>query len=282
MSTSLAALAARLPRKRAFITGAGSGLGLEFARALALDGWSLGLFDVDSRQLTRAEQELSADGRRVFAFPGDVTHFEELAVAVNSFADVCGGLDLMINNAGVAAAGSLLETPLTDWRWIMEINLLGVVHGCRASVPHLQVNGNGIVINIASAAGFIAAPMMSAYSATKAGVIALSESLAGELAGNNVQVSVAMPGFMQTGLLTTARGPERERAVAGQLMRASKLSAADGAREILRAAAAGELHIVLPRQMRFAWRLKRWWPSWFVRRFPALRASLQSSTSERN
>lgn len=268
---SLALLNSRFPNKRAFITGGGGGLGLELARVLAREGWTLGLFDVDPGRLTLAESQLSDKGARVFAFPGDVTRFDELTVAVNSFADVNNGLDMMINNAGVACAGSLLELPLEDWRWIVDINLLGVVHGCRAAAPHLQHGGNGLLINIASAAAFVAAPLMAPYNATKAAVVAISESLVGELGPAGIQVSVAMPGFMQTDLLVTARGPEREREIANQLMTSSRYSAASGAQDILIAAAKGDIYIVLPKAMRSVWRIKRWWPVWFVRKFPHLR-----------
>jgi NAD(P)-dependent dehydrogenase (short-subunit alcohol dehydrogenase family) len=261
----------RFPGKRAFITGSGSGLGLELARTLARDGWSLGLFDVDPSRLALAEEELTNGGARVQAFPGDVTRFEELVVAVNSFADMAGGLDLMINNAGVACAGSLLESSLEDWRWIVDINLLGVVYGCRAGVPHLQRSGSGILLNIASAAAFVSAPLMTSYNATKAAVVAVSESLSGELAATGVQVSVAMPGFMQTNLLATARGPERERTIAEQLMQSSRYTVTQCATDILHGAAKGDIYIVLPKAMKSVWRLKRWWPQWFTRKFPHLR-----------
>jgi NAD(P)-dependent dehydrogenase (short-subunit alcohol dehydrogenase family) len=271
MPATLRQLNRRFPNKRAFITGGGSGLGLEMARALAREGWWIGLFDVDSERLARAEGELSSNGAHVLAYPGDVTRFEELVVAVNSFVDVAGGLDVMINNAGVACAGSLLETRLEDWRWIVDINLLGVVNGCRAGIPHLQHSGHGILLNIASAAAFVAAPFMSSYNATKAAVLALSESLAGELSNSGVQVSVAMPGFMQTDLLLTARGPQRERDTADQLMKSSRYTASMGAFDILERASKYELHIVVPGAMRHVWRIKRWFPSFFVRQFPRIR-----------
>jgi len=273
---SLAPLSRRLPGKRAFITGAGSGLGLEFARALVAEEWAVGLFDVDPSTLAKAEGELSARSTRVHAFPGDVRDHDELTVAVNSFADIVGGLDLMINNAGVACAGSLLEIPPEDWRWIVEINILGVVNGCRAGVPHLQRSGRGILLNIASAAAFVSPPFLTPYSATKAAVVSIGESLAVELANARIQVSVAMPGFMHTGLLKTARGPERERAIAEETMRNSRYSATDGARDILLGAARGELYIVLPKAMRNVWRFKRWLPDIFVRQFPHLRERFMS------
>src|SRR5690606_39572128 len=134
------ALNTRFPRKRAFITGAGSGLGLELARALARDGWALGLFDRNVERLAAVEADLSGSGVSVLAYPGDVTHAEELTVAVNSFAGAHDGLDLMINNAGIVAAGSLMDVAAADWQAVIETNLLGVVHGCRAAIPHLQRN----------------------------------------------------------------------------------------------------------------------------------------------
>jgi NAD(P)-dependent dehydrogenase (short-subunit alcohol dehydrogenase family) len=271
MTASLAALNHRLPGKRAFITGSGSGLGLALARALAAEGWALGLFDVDPSRLVEAEEELAAMGARVHAFPGDVTQSHELTVAVNLFADNVGGLDLMVNNAGVAVAGGLMETPLDDWRWIMDINVLGVVNGCRAGVPHLQRGGTGILLNIASAAAFVSPPFLTPYSTSKAAVVAISESLAAELAPSGIQVSVAMPSFMQTQLLSTARGPERERMIAEKLLNSSKYTVTQCAHEMLLDAADGDLYIVLPKALRKVWRLKRWWPQWFTRQFPHLR-----------
>jgi short-subunit dehydrogenase len=271
MSAMLSLLNQRFPSKRAFISGSGSGLGLELARLLASAGWSLGLFDRDVERLTQVESELSERGAKVHAFPGDITHADEFTVAVNAFADIAGGLDLMINNAGVGCAGGLLETSLEDWRWIVETNVLGTVNGCRAGVPHLQLGKGGILINISSAAAFIAPPYLTPYNATKAAVLALSESLAGELADSGVQVSVVLLGFIQTQLLSTARGPDRERQIAEYLMRSTRYTATAAALDILNCAAKGDLYIVLPKRMRSVWRFKRWWPEWFTRKFPHLR-----------
>jgi short-subunit dehydrogenase len=126
--------------------------------------------------------------------------------------------------------------------------------------------GAGLLLNTASSAGFAAAPRMSAYNATKAAVISLSETAAAELAGTGIQVSVAMPGFFSTHLLETMRAPEEERAMARRIMSASGKDATAAARAILGHAARGDLHIVWPREYRLAWRLKRLFPAWFVRR----------------
>jgi len=100
----------------------------------------------------------------VLAYPGDVTNADELTVAVNSFAATQDGLELMVNNAGVAGSGTLMEVSLEDWRWIVDINFMGVVHGARAAIPHLQRNGAGLIINVASAAAFAALPTILAGS----------------------------------------------------------------------------------------------------------------------
>lgn len=276
MTSRFSRLARRFPAKRAFITGASSGLGLELARALGSEGWTLGLFDRNVERLAHVEEELSGAGLTVLAYPGDVTNADELTVAVNSFAATHDGLDVMINNAGVAGSGTLMEVPLDDWRWIVDINFMGVVHGARAAIPHLQRNGAGLLINVASAAAFAAAPGMISYNATKAAVLSLSETLSGELASAGTQVSVVMPTFFQTSLLETFRGPPSAREQAAQLMQGSDYSAADVARDVLLQASAGRLHIVLPRSARMLWRLKRWAPRFFLKRVLTLREKMRA------
>lgn len=269
-------LARRFPARRAFITGASSGLGLELARALGNDGWTLGLFDRNSERLAHVEEELSGKGLTVLAYPGDVTNVDELTVAVNSFAATHDGLDVMVNNAGVAGSGTLMEVPLEDWRWIVDINFMGVVHGARAAIPHLQRNGSGLLINVASAAAFASAPGMISYNATKAAVVSLTETLSGELAASGTQVSVVMPTYFETSLLESFRGPAGAREQATQLMKGAGYTAPEVARDVLLQSAAGDLYIVLPKSARMLWRLKRWAPRFFLRRVLALRERMRA------
>ena len=135
----------------------------------------------------------------------------------------------------------------------------------------LVAAGSGLVLNVASSAGFAAAPQMSAYNATKAAVISLTETLEAELEGTGIQASVAMPGFFSTHLLATMRAPDEQRAMAQRIMQSSGEDATSAARAILGAAAAGRLHIVWPGKYRLAWRLKRLFPAWFVRRVAKMR-----------
>jgi len=264
MTPQFVQLNSRFPRKRAFITGAGSGLGLALAKALAADGWTLGLFDRNLERLTRVEAEFADAGVRLVAYPGDVTHADELTVAVNSFAASHDGLDVMINNAGVAGTGALMDVSLEDWRWIIDINLMGVVHGARAAIPHLQRNGTGLLINVSSAAAFTSAPGMSPYNATKAAVLSISETLVNELRPIGTQVSVVMPTFFRSSLLETLRGPERFKEFAQDAMQKSKYLVEDAAHDLLTAAGAGRTYIVLPKSARALWRMKRWMPVRFL------------------
>jgi NAD(P)-dependent dehydrogenase (short-subunit alcohol dehydrogenase family) len=270
---AIARLSGRLPGRRAFVTGAASGLGRAFALALARDGWRLGLVDLHADRLERVRAEVETAGGRAIAYAGDVAAGEFVAGALAAFAGEAGGLDLLINNAGVAVAGGVEVTPAADWRWAVDINLLGVVHGCRAAVPLLRQQGRGVILNIASSAGFAAAPQMGAYNATKAAVIALTETLAGELHGSGVQASVAMPGFFRTGLLETMRAPAAENAMAHRLMERSAYDAADAARAILAATARGRLYIVWPRQYVWLWRIKRFAPMRFLRLVQRMRSA---------
>ena len=275
-------LSHRFPAKRAFVTGAASGLGFAMAEALARDGWTLGLLDLSAPRLEQAVNRLrTSSAGEVNGYPGDVASPSFVAAAVDDFVARRDGLDVLVNNAGVAVAGPVEMTPVEDWRWIVEINLLGVVWGCRAALPTLKRQGRGLVLNIASSAGFAAAPQMAAYNVTKAGVIALSETLVAELAGTGLQVSVAMPGFFRTHLLDEMRAPPEENRLAHQLMDHSGHDPVEAAAALLAAAAAGDTWIVWPRKYRLAWRLKRWFPGWFLRRVQAFRDA-QLSKADRS
>jgi NAD(P)-dependent dehydrogenase (short-subunit alcohol dehydrogenase family) len=267
-------LSRRFPAKRAFVTGAASGLGLALARLFARDGWSVGLLDVAAGNLEQAAAQLRQLGARdVCPYLGDVARPDFVAESLRSFAAAhSGGFDVLVNNAGVAVAGGIDVTAVEDWQWIVGINLLGVVWGCRAAVPTLRAQERGgLILNVASSAGFAAAPQMAAYNATKAAVISLSETLVSELAGTGIQVSVAMPGFFRTHLLDQMRAPAAEGQLAHQLMDHARHDADAAALALLSAAARGDVHIVWPPEYRLAWRLKRWFPRWFLRRVQAFR-----------
>jgi NADP-dependent 3-hydroxy acid dehydrogenase YdfG len=274
MNTSppLTILARRFPAKRVFITGAGSGLGRAMALEFAAAGWRLGIADLSVDRSAAVAAELrTAGAATISAYTGDVASEPFVAASIADFAAGQSGLDVLVNNAGVAVAGAVDATPVADWRWIVDINLLGVVWGCRAGLPILRRQDSGLILNVASSAGFAAAPQMAAYNVTKAGVISLSETLAAELGGTGIQVACAMPGFFRTHLLDTMRAPGDELAMAHRLMDNSGHDPVEAARAILAAAARGDLYIVWPREYRLVWRLKRYFPLWFLKRVQRFR-----------
>ena len=259
-------LSATLPGRRAFITGGASGLGLALATLLARDGWTLALLDRDPARLGAAAHALrQAGAAAVHVFVADVTDEAACTRAVTDFATGAGGLDLMINNAGVAVAGRIDETPIADWRWALEINVVGVAIGCRAALPVMRAAGDGLILNIASAAAFACAAEMGAYNASKAAVVALTETLVQELAGTGIRAAVAMPGFFATRLLDSARAPGTTLDAARGLMQRSRYTAERAAADMLAACARGAVTIVLPAPYRTLWRLKRHLPRYFAR-----------------
>jgi NAD(P)-dependent dehydrogenase (short-subunit alcohol dehydrogenase family) len=263
---SAAALARQLPGQRAFITGGGSGLGLALATHLAAAGWTLGLLDREPTRLAQAQSLLLERGARgVHSWVADVTDEAAFASAVSAFADSTGGLELMINNAGVATAGSIASAPIADWRWALEINVIGVAIGCRVALPLMQRGTGGLIINIASAAAFASGPGMASYNASKAAVVALTETLAAEHGDDGIRALVAMPGFFPTRLLDTMRAPPDALGFARRMMERSGYTAERVALEILTAAARGRLHVVTPKGYARLWLFKRLAPARFVR-----------------
>lgn len=263
---SLVALDSRFPNKRAVITGGASGLGLATAQLLAPRGWSLGLLDRDAARLAEAAEQMRAKGSPACeAFVVDTTDEQAVRTAIDAFAAKSGGLDFAMNSAGVAVAGDLLETSTADWKWILDINVMGIVYSCRAELPHMMASGGGLVINVASAASFACSSRMSAYNASKAAVVALSETLFQEMAGHGVHVTAAMPGFFRTRLMEHARAPADARSFAQKMMQRSNLEADEVAGEIVARAAAGATHVVLPGTYRWLWRYKRLAPRSFLR-----------------
>jgi short-subunit dehydrogenase len=262
----LARLDARFPLKRALITGGASGLGYATAEWLARSGWRLALLDRDARRLGEAVGALGALGAvEVSTHVVDTGDADAVQAAVEQFGGAHAGLDLAMNAAGVAVAGRFLETPPQDWEWILRVNVLGVANSCRAELPYMQSAGGGLIINVASAAGFVSGADMSAYNASKAAVVSLSETLDQEHRRDGIQVVAAMPGFFRTRLLEHARAPTGALQTAKKIMHMSNLEAEPVAQEILARAAAGARHVVLPREYRFLWRYKRLSPGAFQR-----------------
>jgi NAD(P)-dependent dehydrogenase (short-subunit alcohol dehydrogenase family) len=251
--------------KTAVVTGAASGLGRAFCEELAARGAAVVAADIDVEGARATARSLAERGGKAVAIACDVSDAAQVESLAEAAREALGPIDLVVNNAGVAVAGPLDSISLEDWQWIMGINLWGVIHGCRSFAPAMKARGRGAIINIASAAGFLCAPDMAPYNVTKAGVIALSETLHAELLPAGVHVSVVCPTFFKTGILDASRGPvdERTRALAAKLMSRSAIQAGHVARAALDAAARNQLYVVPMTDGKVMWRLKRLQPERF-------------------
>ncbi|TRO25783.1 SDR family oxidoreductase [Ectopseudomonas mendocina] len=244
-------------QNRMMITGAGSGLGREIALRWAREGWRLALADVNEAGLAetlKLVREADGDG---FTRRCDVRDYSQLTALAQACEEQFGGIDIIVNNAGVASGGFFSELSLEDWDWQISINLMGVVKGCKAFLPLLE-KSKGKIVNIASMAALMQGPGMSNYNVAKAGVVALSESLLVELRQLEIGVHVVCPSFFQTNLLDSFRGPTPAmKAQVGKLLESSPISAADIATYIHDEVAKGSF-LILPHEMgRMAWALKQ-------------------------
>ena len=257
------------PQKRAFVTGAASGFGLALCEALARDGWTLGLADINEQGLVEAASKIKALGGQPLSFVLDVSDADAFQRVAASFVEQAGGVDVVINNAGIGVGGLLEETSLDDWNAAISINLMGVVHGCLAFVPPLKRAGSGHVINVASIAAVAAGPYMAAYNTAKAGVLGLSETLYSECKDAGVRVSVVMPSFFKTNIATTSRGNEAAKKMTEVLINRATYTAEEAAAYTLAEAAKGKLHIIFPRKAKTLWHWKRLLPGHYFSKMVA-------------
>jgi NAD(P)-dependent dehydrogenase (short-subunit alcohol dehydrogenase family) len=189
-----------LEGKVAVVTGAASGIGRGLADRWAADGMKVVLADIEAGPLEAARAELEAAGAEVLAVATDVSDGDRVDALAAATLERFGAVHLVCNNAGVGGGGRSWDVSREDWAWVLGANLWGVIHGIRAFVPHLVAQDEGHVVNTASIAGFAYAPMMGPYNASKAAVVAISETLKSELAlqGSKVGVSVLCPGWVRT------------------------------------------------------------------------------------
>ncbi len=257
----------RLPNAvRAVVTGAGSGLGRGFCNQIAARGGKLVVSDIDEKSAEQTAEILRSRGAEAHVVKCDVSHAREVEQLAKQADELLGGVDLLVNNAGVATVGAVGDIPIDDWHWLLGINLFGVIYGCHAFVPRMKRQKSGHIINVASAAGLLSAPNMGPYNVSKAGVVALSETMFSELEPFHVGVTVLCPTFFQTNILNSARDHAengKARKVAERAMERAKITADGVANVALDAADAGKLHVIPQADGRWMWRLKRLAPSKF-------------------
>jgi NAD(P)-dependent dehydrogenase (short-subunit alcohol dehydrogenase family) len=190
-----------LSGKVAFITGGSRGIGLAIARALRGQGADIAITGTDQQHLDTAERDLLSGGAggRVMALRADVRSYAEVEKALSSVAAQFGGVDILINNAGVGVFRSVAETTIDEWQRVIETNLSGVFHCCHAALPLLKQRGGGWIINISSLASKNPFVNGAAYCASKSALNAFSEALMQEVRYDGVRVAYVLPGSVNTG-----------------------------------------------------------------------------------
>ena len=266
-----------MTQRQVLITGAGSGIGQALAKRYAEAGCAVLCADIDVARAQETVALLHGTGHAAFQVDvGDDTSFDAFAAAVNArLASLgIGALDVLVNNAGIASGGTMLDADMSEWRALFEIDLLSVVRGCRAFLPAMLAAGRGNIVSTASFAGLAGAPGIMTYGVAKAGVVTLSEQLRAEVAARGIRVSVACPSFFQTNLLQSFRGTDRMRGFADSLMRSSADTLDSVADRYFEAAERGDFLILPTRKESLRWRIKRWFPEYYFRK-------LQAATAER-
>lgn len=261
----------RSQRADAVITGAGSGIGAAFAVELSRRGGRIVCSDIDEDAARATAAAITDGGGDATALRCDVSSIDDVTLLAEHARSWFGGApSLVINNAGVGAGGTPIgQADLDDWKWVLGINLWGPIHGCHVFAPILREAGcaerSRGIINVASAAAFGAAPNMAAYNVSKAGVLSLSETLAAELSGTGIGVTVLCPTFVKTNIVESGRITAQSTQLADRLMRWTGFSAQRVARTCLDTHDRGGLYCMPQPDARIGWGIKRLTPTVYTR-----------------
>lgn len=251
----------------AVVTGAGSGIGRSFALELAKRGGNVVCADINLEAAEETVKLVEQLGQKAFAVQCDVGQAEQVHVLADQAEQLLEHpVTLIINNAGVGLGGKFDEMSLEDWKWCMHVNLWGVIHGCHAFVPKLKKLGYGAIINVASAASYTAAPEMSVYNVTKAGVLALSETLSAELRKFNIKVNVLCPTLVPTNIIKNGRIPGRYSKLADHALMNYAMTTSDAVATLtLNRLDRGQLYTTPQIDAKLFWLMKRTSPTLYAK-----------------
>ncbi|MDC5320569.1 SDR family NAD(P)-dependent oxidoreductase [Acinetobacter baumannii] len=251
----------------AVVTGAGSGIGRSFAVELAKRGGSVVCVDINLEAAEETVKLIEQLGQKAFAVQCDVGQAEQVQALADQAEQLLDHpVTLIINNAGVGLGGKFDEMSLEDWKWCMHVNLWGVIHGCHAFVPKFKKLGYGAIINVASAASYTAAPEMSVYNVTKAGVLALSETLSAELRKFNIKVNVLCPTLVPTNIIKNGRIPGRYSKLADHALMNYAMTTSDAVATLtLNRLDRGQLYTTPQIDAKLFWLMKRTSPTLYAK-----------------
>ena len=190
--------------KAVLVTGAGMGIGAAVAAAFAAEGAAVGLLDPNEEALGETVATITAAGGRAAAIPGDVSKAEAAERAVRQVVSDFGGLDVLVNNAGVVRYGELPRFPEEDWDYVLDINLKGMYQTCRFAIPEFRRRGGGAIVNVASVQAYWSHQGAVAYSASKGGIVAFTRALALDHAREGIRVNAVAPGTVLTPMVRDA------------------------------------------------------------------------------
>lgn len=252
--------------KRIFITGAGSGLGRALSLAYAKSGWKVGVAEIDPARARETCDLVRQAGGEPSEIICDVSRVENIENAAGKIEEMWGGVDIVINNAGISCGGFMEDIPLEKWEWVMGINLMSVVYGCRTFIPMLKKQESGHIVNVASYFGFFPPAESAPYNMTKAGVISISETLRTELSPYGIGVSVVMPSFFKTRLMdqlymTDAKQVNKVKT----LFDKAKFTPEQVAQITINAIQKNRLHVLPQIDAKALWVMKRISPALFFR-----------------
>ena len=189
----------------AVVTGAASGIGLAMSERFAAEGMKVIMADIEADVLERESARLAAHGASVTSIVCDVADTAQIEALRDAAVSLHGTVHLLCNNAGVAYGRPAHKTSFAAWRWVVDVNLLGVAYGVSAFAPLMIAQGEGHIVNTASEAGLVTSPALGSYHATKFAVVGLSEALSMELAGTGVNVSCLCPELVETKIFEATR-----------------------------------------------------------------------------